>query len=665
MSQVVTELVVDARGAEVGSASYVRAMQVAQQAVDRLRDRELALQAANESTGASMVATSVSTSRTAAAYDRLRASMDPVFAAAKGLERDLLTLDRAVTRLGVSEAEASRMLDMIVLKHDQAAAAARRQTEEYQRLAAAGREAQALDVSSRSGQAMWNTYAGVREPIAGAARSSAMVFEKEARASEMLAQKVAQLRAELAPLAAAQNRVNAEIAEYVAMAARGEISATELAQAQALARGRLSASQNVGGHNFAGINAGYQIQDALMMAMLGQDPRAVGLQQGPQLAMAIQQGGGLAALGSGLASLVSPTMAITVGMTAAAAASVQYFTRAEDGVDGLESKLDAHLKAVKAVSEGWDKVENSVRGAGPESQTVMSFQSQRSIEQLRETFATSTDGINFIKQFTESSFTSGRPDVTGGGRSVGIDYIDAGLEEQVTRLLQSVKAGAPDIVRFNDELASLGQAPGAADRLKRLIADTLALTSAAGEAQRTIQAFDRNVGPGGLLRGGGEFNRRDMDGFEQWRREEERTLREQRRSYEADRLGIYARSPTELAAAARASEEARSVDSESARTRALRIELAGALELERAENGLAEAQRDRMRSYDATLGSAQLNLSLVGKTASEVERLRLEYELTEQARTAAVAAGIEVSYAELTATRCQANALREMMEASE
>lgn len=193
MNQVVTELVVDARGAEAGSAAYVRAMQVAQQAVDRLRDRELALQSANDSSGASMVATSMSTGRAAAAYDRLKASIDPVFAAAKGLERDLLTLDRAVTRLGVSEAEASRMLDMIVLRHDQAAAAARRQTEEYQRLAAAGREAQALDLSSRSGQAMWNAYAGVREPNTDA-RGSAATFAAELdRMDEIAALKARQI----------------------------------------------------------------------------------------------------------------------------------------------------------------------------------------------------------------------------------------------------------------------------------------------------------------------------------------------------------------------------------------------------------------------------------------------------------------------------------------
>jgi hypothetical protein len=142
MNTVVTELVIDGRGAEVGSAAYVRAMQIAQAAVDRLRDREEALKTASDANAASMISASTSTQRAASAFDRLKASIDPAFAAAKGLERDILTLDRAVTRLGVTEQEAARLMDMVVLKHDAAAQAARRQTEEYLRLAAAGREAQ-------------------------------------------------------------------------------------------------------------------------------------------------------------------------------------------------------------------------------------------------------------------------------------------------------------------------------------------------------------------------------------------------------------------------------------------------------------------------------------------------------------------------------------------
>ena len=134
MNSVVTELTIDARGAEVGSASYVRYMQVAQAAVDQLRDREVALKTASEASSAAMISTSTSTQRAASAFDRLKASIDPAFAAAKGLERDILTLDRAVTRLGVTEQEAGRLMDMIVLKHDAVAQAARRQATEYERL---------------------------------------------------------------------------------------------------------------------------------------------------------------------------------------------------------------------------------------------------------------------------------------------------------------------------------------------------------------------------------------------------------------------------------------------------------------------------------------------------------------------------------------------------
>lgn len=117
MSQVVTELTIDARGATQGSAEYVRAMAVAQAAVDRLRDREDKLAAGAGKATDMLMAQGASLSRVASNWDRLRASIDPVakaeLAAARDLDRAMLAADAAVKRGVATQQDAARVVSTL------------------------------------------------------------------------------------------------------------------------------------------------------------------------------------------------------------------------------------------------------------------------------------------------------------------------------------------------------------------------------------------------------------------------------------------------------------------------------------------------------------------------------------------------------------------------
>lgn len=117
MNQVVTELTIDARGATQGSAEYVRAMTVAQAAVDRLRDREDKLAAGAGKATDMLMAQGSSLGRVASNWDRLRASIDPVtkaeIAAARELDKAMLTADAAVKRGVTSQQEAARIVSAL------------------------------------------------------------------------------------------------------------------------------------------------------------------------------------------------------------------------------------------------------------------------------------------------------------------------------------------------------------------------------------------------------------------------------------------------------------------------------------------------------------------------------------------------------------------------
>ncbi len=312
-----------------------------------------------------------------ARVEQLRSQFDPTYVAAQRLTAELNDLAEA-ERLGVQISGGyERALENIMAKHDAVAASAKRQREEYARLAQEAREAQAADraqadINQRLGVGSANDnsaaqsaavftrqfeiarmraeqeasnfasdlnsrfFSGagtsardsasvfsdqfarqdeldrLRRQQQGAAftsdlnsrlglngfgtsaRSSASAFEEAAKSAEELDRKVSILRAQIDPLGAAQNRLNAELAEYDALAQRNAISTTELAQAQALARARYSNTaddmqrqekRGVGGlPSYQLTNLMYQGTDVVQSLALGMPIQQVFLQQGPQIA---------------------------------------------------------------------------------------------------------------------------------------------------------------------------------------------------------------------------------------------------------------------------------------------------------------------------------------------------------------------------------------------
>ncbi|MBS7699159.1 MULTISPECIES: tape measure protein [unclassified Chelatococcus] len=122
MAQVVTNLVVDARGAEVGSAAYVKAMRAAQLAVDRTIDAHNRAQEAQDRATAAMGGQAGSISRSRAEWERLSRSMDPAIRAQRAIQDATLKADMAVRRGIATQQEAARIIDMVRQKHAQVTA---------------------------------------------------------------------------------------------------------------------------------------------------------------------------------------------------------------------------------------------------------------------------------------------------------------------------------------------------------------------------------------------------------------------------------------------------------------------------------------------------------------------------------------------------------------
>lgn len=133
------------------------------------------------------------------------------------------------------------------------------------------------------------------------ASQSAAVFREAIAEDERREQAARRLRAELDPVWAAQQRLNAETAEYNALLKANKISEAERAAALALSRKRLEEvieAERRGGNvislrqaRAARLNLARQVPDVFVSAAMGMNPGMIAIQQGPQILDAMAMSG--------------------------------------------------------------------------------------------------------------------------------------------------------------------------------------------------------------------------------------------------------------------------------------------------------------------------------------------------------------------------------------
>lgn len=247
--------------------------------------------------------------------------------------------------------------DAVAAATERATAAAERAEKRNLALAQSGREAHAAWVQ----QQKFNAVLGVdRAPSAGA-RESAAIFEAEAEAADRAAAKAALLRAQIDPLGAAQNRLNMELAEYAALAKRGDISTDELAAGQALARKRfdettLAISRQAGGlsrlERASRLNLVRQGADVAVTGAMGMNPAMIAIQQGPQILDALATSGIRAS--AALIGVSAAALLVGGGLIAASVAAEGYgrsLNAVEAAADGLGRAAKMSSADVAAMAE--------------------------------------------------------------------------------------------------------------------------------------------------------------------------------------------------------------------------------------------------------------------------------------------------------------------------
>ncbi len=205
------------------------------------------------------------------------------------------------------------------------------------------------------------------------------------------------------------------VADGAELAARGY---TELAQAISNVNGRLeshavaaekaaaadrqmiAANQNrqaTGANsNFQATNVAYQLQDIVSTAALGSAPLTVALQQGPQLAAVFGETGAAGAvktLGTAFMSLISPISLITVGLTAAAAAAIQYFMSGKSDADKFDAVIKRHQQNIQDIKSKWGEAASGISEYTSKSKVALQAENIVSGHDLKDQLKKFTDDL--------------------------------------------------------------------------------------------------------------------------------------------------------------------------------------------------------------------------------------------------------------------------------
>lgn len=386
---------------------------------------------------------------------------------------------------------------------------------------------------------------------------------------------------------------------------------------------------------FGAFNTGQQLQDIAVTAAMGQSIPTIALQQGLQLGTALEiqlenarkAGVGMGtALRSSFLGILSPINLVAIGLTAVAVAAIQFGSKLLPETKSLKEAIDDQRKAVNDLAEAYGAASIKAEDFARKSEIGAGAAARTATEDLRKSAdAANREALGQLTRFV----TPGR---SAGGFFGPTQSDFKPFNDAIQELNKEVRSGHPDFDRFENSIhAIVLQQPGLQGIADRILNITNAAADAARQLGKTADILAKfneiRVPELGILPKGAAGDA--------LRAAELGQMNRMQTQFGAETAGIGARSPQELAAAARAAAGATFNQDEGKEARNLRIELAGKKALLEAEHQLKDAQDERRRSLDRTLDSAKLDVELVGKTTAEIEGLRMAAQLEADVRETA------------------------------
>jgi hypothetical protein len=394
---------------------------------------------------------------------------------------------------------------------------------------------------------------------------------------------------------------------------------------------RLNRAANTNGGSFNTANIASQFQDIGITAAMGMNPLQIALQQGTQLSMVFESmkasgQDAASALVGAFTSIISPISLVTIGLTAAAAAAIQYFTAWYQGGADSNEEMEKQNQLINTAAQRWGAALPALKAYNDE------LQKQHDLNALIE-----AQKIIVGEQYKEPA--SQIPDLMVDRAAIQTTIQALGTTEDVAafrkewnELTDKIEAGtasgkdAYDVINLIDTalLRSSGSMQESIDKLKEW-------AESIDEASKKAEPFLRNTDPLGMSNAG-------LRQVLTLQRLTDAERERQRQREENERLGSLVPTPTarpsDLGFAAYEADqekarEARGVTEDYLRGQRERLEML------RAEIGLVgevdAVRAGAIRTLEVEQEIRRLGIELYGEEANQMRaNAALEVQLTQQ-----------------------------------
>jgi hypothetical protein len=419
--------------------------------------------------------------------------------------------------------------------------------------------------------------------------------------------------------------------------AAAEMQARAATDAQAAATIRLAAANdNVRAHSFNTGNVAAQFQDIGVTAMMGQSPLTIALQQGTQLS-AVLGGQGLTGivrtLGAAFLSIVNPVSLITIGVVGLAAAGIQAFTSMTQDAEESTKALEKHKEWLDKILAGYDAARDAANGARdaavrlPEGAVLADLQGDlKQQEEQRQALQRRIDDTKANLAYIAELYA-------GLGRTGGEGNVMGGIAVQIEGIRQLGVSAASSSDELDaatvaaSKLFNEADDPTVKDLANQVYTLAKELRAATGEINATTNAIvvmQQQAAKG--------FDIGDTLSQITSLTPELRSPKEQVADL-FEKGAAAARTTGQLQNLADAAKKAYdAIDKQEAQRAAERAATAST----NAINQQAEAYKNLTTSIDDRIAKAEFEVSVLGMTEDAAAKLRVEFELMQQAKSAGI-----------------------------
>ncbi len=234
------------------------------------------------------------------------------------------------------------------------------------------------------------------------------------------------------------------------------------------------ASNGAGAFQTANIAA--QFQDIGVTAAMGMSPLQIALQQGTQLSAVI---GSMESPVKGLAaafmSVVSPVSLVTIGVVAAGAAAIQYFSGIGDKATDARSVLEGHAELIRRLKDAYGEAASGLREYAAESDKIVRQDTLDRIKAYREAILSAATDVRDRLLLTPADAFEGATFTIGK------------VESALVALEASIQGGNPDLQGFVNRLIDIENQRGTPAQIQALIKELRGSAASGIEAQRALR----------------------------------------------------------------------------------------------------------------------------------------------------------------------------------